>query len=376
MSNIGIVTFSRACNYGAFLQAYALQEILCEDDTIKAYIIDYKVGNIEKRYSPLFWMSTKRNLIKKIIKTLLEYNSILRRNNAFKKSRNSYYNYLTRPIAKQNLLVCEKEYDAYIVGSDQVWNREIIHGDDDFFFLNFTNKLKFSYAASVGNIPRTDEELQKIIQNISRFNGISVRERSFGCLLKKYIPNVVCSLDPVFLLSRERWISFADRINQKPYVLFFSMGQNANVNAAYLFAQKIAKDKGLVLLYLSDNDLWYKYIRAKHFGIATPNEFLGLINEASYVVTNSFHATAFSIIFHKDFYVETEIARNGRILDLLSDYGLEDRALQRGKTKENIRMIDWEKVDYITNKNRDDSKEYLYSIVLKVKESNEHKEVL
>ena len=124
-------------------------------------------------------------------------------------------------------------------------------------------------------------------------------------------------------------------------------------------------EKNMELLYLSNQDIWYKHRELHHCGAASPCEFLGYIRNASYVVTNSFHATAFSIIFHREFYSEIGLKRNGRIKNILNLTGLQDHAINRGINKENTfkGKIDWSKVDVRLNLEKEKSYKFLRSVV-------------
>ncbi len=364
IKRIGILTFSRACNYGAFLQAYALQKTLGEFEGIEANIINYVSKGIEQRYKPWIMISKKRSVIKTLCKTILQIKDLIARNNVFEQSRQKYYEGLNKPLSREELKGINNIYDAFIVGSDQVWNRKITGGDSS-FFLNFVedNKKKYSYAASTGEVDLTKEEIQFLIENISCFSRVSVREVGTKAILEDNgIKSNVC-LDPVFLLSRKQWIEFSQKVKlRQPYVLFFQMGQKKDVMKAYQFAKEYAKKQSLDLIYLSDNNLWYRYRDALHYGTASPEEFVGLINAAECIVTNSFHATAFSIILHKDFYVETHIARNDRVLDLLNIIELNERGLVDGVTRKSPKLIDWSIVDDRIEKAKAESKKYLYEV--------------
>lgn len=154
-------------------------------------------------------------------------------------------------------------------------------------------------------------------------------------------------------------------IVRKPYVLFFCVGYNDELDQTLEFAKNLANEKNMELLYLSNQDIWYKHRELHHCGAASPCEFLGYIRNASYVVTNSFHATAFSIIFHREFYSEIGLKRNGRIKNILNLTGLQDHAINRGINKENTfkGKIDWSKVDVRLNLEKEKSYKFLRSVV-------------
>lgn len=376
MSEIAIVTFHRACNYGAFLQAYALQEFLNRYPDMNAFVFDYKSNDIERRYRPTFILSKKEkgNPLKKVCKFILDYKDVHRRNHIFKEARNHFFRLKAHELTKQQLSQASKEYDAFIAGSDQVWNRDIIH-QDNAYFLDFVSPpvRKYSYAASIGKTRLTKMELDDLTAMLSGYERISVREPDIVSEFEQFssLSPVSCSLDPVFLFDAEQWKQFARFKERKPYVLFFMMGQSSNALPAMEFAKEIAKEKKLDIVYLSDNERWYKFRELTHFGVASPSEFVGLIENADYVVTNSFHATAFSIILHKNFFVETDVLRNNRILNLLQITGLEQNGLLKGKSKRSVPPVNWQEVDIKLAPMIAKSKEYIDGIVSDLK--NEQK---
>ncbi|MCD7844038.1 MAG: polysaccharide pyruvyl transferase family protein [Clostridiales bacterium] len=362
MSDIAIVTFHRACNYGAFLQAYALQETLNQYEDVNAYLFDYRSEIIESRYKPDFYLRRAGNPLKKLCKFLIEYGEIQKRNSIFASSREKCYRYKVKNISRQEVIKASEAYDAFVVGSDQVWNRDIVK-EDNTFFLDFVKPsvMKFSYAASLGKRSLSDAELQDLAEMVSDYNGISVRESDVVPLLEqmKHLPPICSSLDPVFLFDAGQWRKFSVHQERKPYVLFFMMGQSDNAIPAMRFAKELAGKAGLDVVYLSDSERWYKFREFTHFGVASPEEFVGLIDHAEYVVTNSFHATAFSIILHKKFFVETEVLRSNRILNLLEVAGLQQCGLVKGNCKQPEKEIDWLFVEKNLAPFIDDSKKYI-----------------
>lgn len=366
MGKIAIITFHRACNYGAFLQAYALQEALNQYPDIAAYILDYGSRVIDERYAPTYCLKRKGNLVKKFLKFLMDYKDISKRNKIFACSRKNCYRIESRNVTQTQLKQIAENYQAVITGSDQVWNRDIIK-DDNSFFLDFVKSpvKKYSYAASIGKSKLSQAQLQEAAELLHDYSRISVREPDIVPMLKQRpeLPQVVCTLDPVFLYGENEWRSFSEYKERKPYVLFFMMGQSGNALPAMDFAKKYANQRNLEVVFLSDNERWYKYRDLNHFGAAAPAEFVGLIDHAECVITNSFHATAFSIIMHRNFYVETQVLRNNRITNLLKNAGLEERGLIEGKRQESVKEINWDDVDRRLQPFIQKSHEYLGEIV-------------
>ena len=364
MKRIGILTFHNAYNFGAVLQAYALKEYLQQNSNYIVEIINYKNEYIEKdksRWKNLF----NNNIIKEIARNLLTLKYYLKLDKEF-----SIYihKYLTtkKEIKREELSLLN--YDLYIVGSDQVWNLSLT-GNDKTFFCDFasSDSICCSYAASIGSSTFTDEEMVKFKNLLGKFTLISFREKELVPIFSEILPKkVICSvLDPVFLLDQNKWGLMAKSIVRAPYVLFFCVGYNAEMEPTLDFAKKIAKDQNMELLYLSNQDIWYKHRELHHCGVVSPCEFLGFIKNASYVVTNSFHATAFSIVFHRNFFSEVGFKRNGRIKNLLELTDLEDHAINRGVYVGNkvIQKTDWANVETRLNIERKKSYVFLRSIV-------------
>lgn len=321
---IGIITFQRAYSYGAKLQAYALSTYLCMLGH-QAEIIDY--SNIGWNKIP----GIKLNSLKDFVKSLICYlNSFrkekLRRKNLddffFKKTPHTLQHYNSETIKNT-----EKDFDIFIAGSDQIWCPRYNLGDMN-FLLSFVkdNKKKFSYAASFGfsSIDSKYEETYK--QCLNSFNKVLVRETEGARIVKQLTQrNAEVVLDPTFLLNIKQWSSIAHYPFKKKikYILCFKI---LSVSPAY---QKLIDHLSLLTGYhviVIDTSYRYKPIKGELYSTAGPEEFLGLIKEAQLVVTNSFHATVFSIIFNKNFYtVLNENGLNSRMTDLATKLRLSHR---------------------------------------------------
>lgn len=321
---IGIITFQRAYSYGAKLQAYALSTYLCMLGH-QAEIIDY--SNIGENKAP----GIKFNSLKSFIKSFICYlNSFrkerLRRKNLndffFKKTPHTLLHYNSETI--KNI---ENDFDIFIAGSDQIWCPRYNLGDMN-FLLSFVkdSKKKFSYAASFG-FSSIDSKYEKTYkQCLNSFNKILVRETEGVNIVKQLTQrNADVVLDPTFLLNMEQWKSIAHYPFKKKtkYILCFKI---LSVSQAY---QKLINHLAMLTGYkiiVIDTSYRYKPIKGKLYSTAGPEEFLGLIKEAQIVVTNSFHATVFSILFNKDFYtVLNENGLNSRMTDLANKLGLSHR---------------------------------------------------
>lgn len=346
MKQIGILTFHKANNYGAVLQAFALSNYLNSIDGVKAELINYCSPVIEQRNAQLPFAHDIHQSIKKQFKGLLNYRCISSARKSFDSFRNQYIP-LSEPVTKENIKDVSSKYDVLICGSDQIWNLDITE-NDYVYFLDFCvdNQVKFSYAASIGDSSIIDRYSTNYKESLSKFSVISVRESSTKDTLEKLLGYPIrMDVDPVFLLGQNTWTKIAEEPGRQSYILAFRMGTHKSGEKILDFAQALGKEKGLKVLYLSDKEVWYKHKSVEHYGVASPLQFLGLIQNAEAVVTNSFHATAFSLIFNRDIFVNTNIPRAERIKDLLQMAGIEGRTITLYNAHEKLPEINWENVN-------------------------------
>lgn len=329
---IGILTFHYAHNYGAVLQAYALKKIL-EINGNNVEIINYHNSRIEKCYP----FNREKSKISKVINLkefldLLSHNiEILRGDITWKKQHDNFEQWIN-----DNLRVKEEVFylnpdlsnikkDVFICGSDQIWNPFLLNGFDPTYFLNFdTTARKIAYAASMG-VDILDKKMDKKFFNyLQKLNFITVREKTLKqFILRNMETRVEVALDPVFLLDKEHYLKFAKKPKFDNYLLIYSLTDNTELKKV---AKRIAKRKGYKCIELKYfNNIFQHNI--KQIAYAGPNEFLGLIANAECIVTNSFHGTAFSMIFNKEFYCISAGSVNSRISDMLTKFKLIDRLL-------------------------------------------------
>ena len=314
---VGIITFHNADNSGAVLQAYALQKSLEKYCFIRSEIIDYRCENIEK---------TKYIKIQNIKTALMSLYYKMKRKK-FDEFRKSYLKLSPKVYYKNNILNC-KNYDIYISGSDQVWNLEC-SGYDYTYFLNFVpnDKLKYSYAASLGTYNYKDDEITYIKNLLMKFDIISVREQSAVNILNKIgLKNICVQCDPVFMLDVEDWKNImSKRLIKKKYVFVYLIQKDINViHNANVFAKghnyKIINNKSSIEFILHNS----------------PREFLSWIFNAECIFTNSFHVAAFSLIFNKPLGADIELTNNGinnRINELLKSVNAQDCILDKDKSE-------------------------------------------
>ena len=322
---VGIITFHRAISYGAVLQAFALKEFLLSKG-IETEIIDYRNEYFEKLYySNAIDLSGYEQFRDKfgIKKKIRRFFEILYLRVLGKKFLDFQRDYLDVDIYDEGKTqMSDSGYDYYITGSDQVWNLSLTDNDRT-YFLNFAEPQKrISFSASIGGYPI--EHDTEIIRLLNEFKSISVREASTkDKLVKMGIKDVCINLDPVFLLTEQEWRKLASKGNKKGYTLLFEVGRNKEL---LRYALEYARLEHKKLYYLSTDFVRPLHKDIHNLHIESPQDFLSWIMNADYVFTNSFHGTAFSIIFKKKFYCH--ILKNqrssDRLIAILKGFGLED----------------------------------------------------
>lgn len=322
---IGILTFHRAINYGAVLQCYALYRTLGKLGH-DVEVIDYRPDYIEK-YRTFFY---KKDFLQPgIVRKIRYLLSCLLTFGSKRKVASKFDGFLCKYIKTSNVVISAEDishnYDVIIFGSDQIWGLQHGGGLDPIYYGQFPKGgAKFvAYATSVGLIDLLEgDALVKFKKYLQAFDGISVRESSLNhfllerCALKSQI---VC--DPSLLLEKDEYIKLAHAPNDKNYVLLYSLTEDPET---FYFAKRVAKQIKAKVIQMKAvlNPIHKKdYIREN----LAPEDFIGYIQHAKCVITNSFHATSFSIIFGKDFYTLRRPTNNGRSQSLLEKVGLSDR---------------------------------------------------
>ena len=358
MKKIGILTFSRANNYGALLQAYALKECINLLGA-KAEIINYLCPKIENDYAFFSGKVSAKWFIKKLGKILFLPKIILY-NNRFNQFRKKYLAD-TEEISQKNIGNINDIYDIFISGSDQVFNPRITNFDSN-YLLSFVrdNAKKYSYAASLGISEVNEKEKNFLIDNLKTFSAISIREKQGSQIVEELInKQVLTHLDPTLLLNKNAWQKVAKHNKKKEkFILLYLMNRNDRILS---FTKKLAEKTGLKVIYISDS-----LINRTSFSsiCVTPQEWLGYFWDAEYVVTNSFHGLAFSINFNKNFFVDLLPPTwpvNSRLENILDLTQLRNRLIDNIGTNYEAE-IDWEKVNKIIDNERKNAKDYLRGI--------------
>ena len=340
-----IVTFQNAYNYGAVLQCFALQEV------IKNFNIDVSVLNYDNHF---FKSKKPMSNIKYNISSIIHLNRMLKRNRSYKNFISKNIN-LTKLMTYKEIKQLNLNSNTILIsGSDQVWNTDLTNGFDDIYFLNFGNNAKkISYAASIGKTDIDSKYIEKIKNALSNFIYISVREKTGQKVLKNLTDlNVDVVLDPTFLLTKIEWqkyISSKQRYNYE-YILVYMPNEDI-----IKIVTDLVKDTNLKVINLAKKKSYGKY-EINRFD-ANPFEFIELVKNAKYIITTSFHATAFSIVFNKPFWVIPPKNVSSRITDLLQSLQLDNRILKNYDDyfSKKCKSIDYTYANKVIQKEREKS---------------------
>lgn len=337
MKRVGILTiYYKNYNYGGQLQAYALAHYInsvgakCEQITFnRTQGLSFL---LKKNLAFWNWSADKKmiflkNHISKFAskkKKSKTNRSTIEKFNLFMDATPHSDVYTRETIAEAN-----SKYELFIAGSDQVWN--VDYCTDEYFLSFVKGHTCVSYAASMNTLDIESKQKLKICKWLDRFDAISVREQGAKSLLNELLPEkkIQVVVDPVFLLSKSEWIDSAT--------------MPTGIDGDYIFVYLIQSEKherseecislGRELqkkVYCITSPGWESDL-AEGADILTdgvgPKEFLGMINGASCVITDSFHAVAFSILLNKEFYV---YGHDDRKDSLLSEFGLQERLVEDG----------------------------------------------
>lgn len=343
---IGILTFHCAHNYGAMLQTYATQELL-RGAGHDVEVIDYRPSYLTEPYK---WFRLSRirkkdgsmslkHVLAEIV--LLPFRYVrYRRFNRFMTTRML----LSETVCPESF---KGNYDAIIIGSDQVWNIRQTGGKlDDMYIASFPfekgPRLYIADAVSMEQNLMERDHIQQLSQAFKNFDLLTAREEDAVEWLNTFSSKPFRHIqDPVFQIDPKKWQELALPVNRKkPYLLVYKMRDHKNID---VLAKQIAKKNGLdIIEILSDPDASRLLIDEQAVSV---EKFLGYFAGASFVLTTSFHGTAFSLIFKRQFYsLAFGDGKDSRVKSLIASLGVADRMIPVQSELPEISEIDYVKV--------------------------------
>lgn len=361
MQKVGIIThYYGSRNYGGVLQAYALCRVLKE--------LGYESEQISYRITPSAPLRTgapaKRGFLEKLLDTqhLRRYFNIkvatpllqpklAQRAQAFAAFREQAIPHSDTVYTAETVAACTKDYTSFITGSDQVWNPDSY---DPAYMLSFVpaGRTKLSYAASLSVPVLSNEAQSQYRTDLADYTAISVREQDAVNLLKELAPvPVEWVLDPTMLLSQAQWDEIAPpREVRQPYLFAYFLGEDPAQRAA---VTAFARKRGLKIVTLPHLMGVYRgcdrtFGQDRRYDVS-PAAFVSLIKHAEYVVTDSFHAMAFSNLYQKEYFVfqrSGHAAMSTRIQTLAKLFGSEDHFCDTAEKVNAAYMEQLKPIDY------------------------------
>ena len=353
-NRIGILTFHNANNYGAALQAYALQQFIADlfpECTVE--IMDYQTSAIRNQRS---YKALKKS--QGLVRSLIHYPFIRRRIRNIDRFSDKYMQLSPQIVSKKQLEGMVQEYRVFVSGSDQIWNRKLTGGEDTYLQdFHHGQTRKVSYAASMGllEIPKEwKADYEKLLKD---FDAISVREDTTRDILQnEFGIDSLVHIDPTLLLNENEWhkISNKKAFRYKFVLAYMVPFQNEVLDKA----KTLADQNGLKLMVVCRS---LKTDGGKYKGCSPVEEILSLFHKAEYVVTNSFHGTAFSVINHKRFVVffKNPVGYNIRAKQLLTSCDILRESENKKPDIFECMQCNWETVEMKLEKKKEEARSYL-----------------
>lgn len=353
---IGILTYHRSINYGSVLQTWATQNLL-EKEGYSAEIIDYE-PEYHTRINNLTHSNTAKNRIKNLIRRpIIQYKD--KQQKAFEQFRNKYLHLSHLEFSNDdNYKSLESYYDCIICGSDQIWNVHALDCDD-IYFLPDINLKKIALAVSVNNTDFTESRCDENMRRwISEFDFLSCREENGSNKIRKFLNDdreVYTFLDPTLMHEKDDYYPLcSDRIIDESYIFMYKVWSGSETHKLVSEIGKKLK-KPVYTLLMTNRILSLCKLELSGIKIIkdhlSPSDYLSLINYADFIVTDSFHGTAFSLIFEKQFICVREKTADGsekkdeRLTNILKLTRLENRYIALNDVD---RIVAIDKIDYET----------------------------
>lgn len=329
---LGILTFPNSKSYGAALQMFALYQA-CREMGYDTQIINYHNLWMKKEKHLVAQPGKKEAVIwaKKILNEMMHLPMKI----GFARFEHQMVMFPKKAFSnKEQLREIAENYGAVICGSDQVWNPDITNFDLS-YFLDFcgTKTTRISYAPSFGVECLSEAFGKKVRAELEKFQNISIREESGGQIIHDLTgQEATLVIDPTLLLDAQQWRAY-EKIQpqaQGEYILYYTIRSS---HTLWKHCLDLAKKTNMKILRIGANMIT-KHLKktdgVEYICDASPAQWLYLVRNARYVVTNSFHGTAFSVNYRKDFYVEFSSLTNTRLSNIVSLLGLQERVLSEG----------------------------------------------
>ncbi len=372
---IGVITLHRVRNYGSSLQTLATQNYFeqrgCNVEIVDYYPERYSSFGLLKRLknksekfkkNPLILFCARCVISVSYIKKKIVFDSFLKR----------YINLTDKTYRNESeLLQSSFKADAYCTGSDQVWNSHWNEGVDAPLYLSFisSDSYKFSYSSSIGNSELDSKETDAVFQYLKQYKHITVRENTGVEIIKGMgIDDVQQLLDPTLMFDAQQWSKYtSDRYKNKKYIVTYNLHHDNRIDE---YAQKLAKENNLKVYNISYN--FHDIIRKGCLKwCPTVEEYLGLIRDAEFVIADSFHATAFSIIFNKKFIIIYPEQASSRLRSILELLNIQDRGTDTiPSTESMLKEIDYVAVNKIIREEQKKTHDYINMILSELGEHN------
>lgn len=356
---VAVMTLHYVNHYGSLLQTYATCRLF-EKLGHTAEVIDYIRPNSTDEMQGIMEGLKKKGRRNPLFSAAYVLTKRLENRKREKFSRDFLQNNVcltSRYQTYQELLNAPPEADVYCTGSDQVWNSEYNGGYLPEYFLEFapSGKKRIAFSASIGMDRFPEAEYAQIRDSLMKYSAISVREASAQSILKEMgLSQTVQVLDPTLCLSKQDWMPLiAPRKVKKPYVLLYKLNDAPELER---FVEELSERKSLQIIRVS---YYLNHFKKQGKMIYSPSvgDFLSLIHYADCVVTDSFHAVAFSINFGKDLYAFYPGQYSTRIQSILQLTGAEHRAVNTPGYAD--RPINYEYVNQVLNKERERAETFI-----------------
>ena len=366
MKKVATVTFHRAQNFGSLLQTYALQEFIQSAACAQGVGIKYCVLDVQPRTQKELYNIYKKGFsITNIIKNIVAFfyrKKLFSKKEKFLQFLNEHVHLSKKYITIEDLYKDSTTYDYFISGSDQIWNVRSCDFED-YFYLDFAkNAKKISYAASFGplEIDWSQYDANKYCKLLNSYDYISTREtgsaKNVEILTGKQSE---IHVDPTLLLDKDEWRKIQSDANYRngKYILLYCLEPSKQ---QLTIVKKISKKLRLPVVitkYNNKNDIFNGFVKKYDTG---PCDFLSLIDNATLVITSSFHGTAFSLIYRKKFYVLNG-KMDKRISDILGKTNLFERSIEciADVEKVNLQDIDFLQTEEFIEEQKQRSLVYL-----------------